>query len=769
MVPWRVHDVAAAATPTEAEIATQFARAINDERAARGLAPVTVQADPGGAQESAEEMRRRGEFGHFVTVVNAAEVVTSAVVSGTAVTKFMGSDPHRAILMKPSATSIAVGVACTADGSRFYLSAWVKGPGISPTADPQPVVTQPGSGVGCTATPPPVDPPGEPPLPPPVDPGPTPPPATNDGSQAYSAVGPYRLADTRSASCGCQRVDPFTIRVPVAGVGPVPANATAASLTVTIVEGNAAGYATVWPAGTASPGTSNLNYGPGQARANGVIVSLSGGAVDVYASTSAHIIVDVNGAFFPASTSTAGRFTSVPPARVLDTRGGARPGAGATLTVPLPAGVPADATAIAANITLTQSADWGYAVAWPAGLPMPGSSIVNVDAAGQTRAAFAVVPVSASGMALYTYGGAHLLVDVVGYFTGTSAPSSSDGLLVSQAPSRVVDTRSSRPQYPQETLTSNSVPNAAALVTNVTMTGSWSDSGYMTAYPAGTGQPGTSTLNAAGRGLDVANLSITQRSTTGVSWFNSAGSHLIVDVYGYFTGAATPGASPPSDPALVAPVTFSFGTSVEGRPLVAHHRKGSEFADRVILVVGVIHGNERAGELVVDRLLTQPLPGDVDLWLIESLNPDGQALGGGPNGTYGQSNANGVNLNRNFPASWESGTFYSSGQYYGGPYAGSEPETQAAMHLAAAIHPDWTVWYHQPWGTVDCDTGRVGSGCVDYASSVGLSVSFAPRPGTATDWIMSNGLGHSFVVEFSAATPGDPAVAAHANAVLSLS
>jgi hypothetical protein len=157
---------------------------------------------------------------------------------------------------------------------------------------------------------------------------------------------------------------------------------------------------------------------------------------------------------------------------------------------------------------------------------MPGSSIVNVDAPGQTRAAFGVVPVSASGMSLSTYGAAHLVVDVVGYFTGASDPY------------RAFDTRSGRPQNPGETLTSNTVPNAAAVVTNVTMSGPWSPDGYVTAFPAGTARPPTSTVNSAGVGRDVANLAITRRTPSGVAWFNSAGSHLLVDVYGYFTGPA---------------------------------------------------------------------------------------------------------------------------------------------------------------------------------------------------------------------------------------
>jgi hypothetical protein len=168
---------------------------------------------------------------------------------------------------------------------------------------------------------------------------------------------------------------------------------------------------------------------------------------------------------------------------------------------------------------------------------MPGSSLVNVDAAGQTRAAFGIIPLSPSGLSLMTSGAAHVVIDVVGYFTGASAADSRDGLLVSLDPYRILDTRDSRPQLPDETMTSNRVPNAAAVVTNVTMTGPWSG-GYVTAFPAGTARPGTSTVNAGGSGRDVANLAITRRTPSGVSWFNSGGSHLLVDVYGYFTGPA---------------------------------------------------------------------------------------------------------------------------------------------------------------------------------------------------------------------------------------
>jgi hypothetical protein len=518
---------AAAPTPVETNIAAAFAQQMNAERVARGLAPFSVSADPGQAQVSAEEMRRRGTIGHFIPLDDGGEVVASAPTSGSVVVAFMQSEPHRNILLEPGATTVAIGVACSSS-NQLYLAAQVTGmSGVRPSA-PQPVVTQPNTGVSCTT------PSGTP------SPGTAPPPAGYDGSQAYAPVGPHRVADTRrGAACGCQRIDANTIRVPIAGVGPVPAGATAAALTVTVVDASGAGYATVWPAGSARPDASSVNYAPGEARANGLIVRLANGAVDVYTSSGAQVIVDVNGAFRSANSATAGRFVAINPTRVLDTRSGGRPGAGTTLDVGIPAGVPSGVTALAVNVTLADAGGWGYAVAWPRGGSMPDSSIVNVDAAGQIRAAFGVIPVSPSGMSLATYGAAHVVVDVVGYFTGPSAANSRDGLLVSVNPYRAIDTRGGRPQYPGETLTSNTVPNAAAVVTNVTMSAPWSGDAYVTAFPAGVARPGTSTLNSAGQGRDVANLAITQRSGSGVSWFNSGGSHLLVDVYGYFTGPAT--------------------------------------------------------------------------------------------------------------------------------------------------------------------------------------------------------------------------------------
>ena len=186
----------------------------------------------------------------------------------------------------------------------------------------------------------------------------------------FQAVTPTRLADTRRAPCGCNPVDAATIRVPVLGRPGIPAGTTAVALSITVSGATAVGYATVWPSGQAMPGTSNINWTAGQTRANGTILAVgSGGSVDVFVSSPTEVIVDITGVFTnPSGAVQAGRYNAVAPTRLLDTRAGhLRVPSGSTLSVGLPPGVPADATAVAATITVVDSAGWGYVVAYPAG------------------------------------------------------------------------------------------------------------------------------------------------------------------------------------------------------------------------------------------------------------------------------------------------------------------------------------------------------------------------------------------------------------------
>ncbi|HUC32943.1 MAG TPA: DUF2817 domain-containing protein, partial [Ilumatobacteraceae bacterium] len=126
------------------------------------------------------------------------------------------------------------------------------------------------------------------------------------------------------------------------------------------------------------------------------------------------------------------------------------------------------------------------------------------------------------------------------------------------------------------------------------------------------------------------------------------------------------------------------GTSIQGRPMNAMHR-GTP-GGVVILVVGVIHGDEDAGMGVVEALRTAPLPPGIDLWLLDAMNPDGWA-------NQERGNANGVDLNRNFPHDWTA--IAQPGEWeYSGTGPASEPETQAFIAFAERIKPELTLWYH---------------------------------------------------------------------------
>jgi protein MpaA len=159
-----------------------------------------------------------------------------------------------------------------------------------------------------------------------------------------------------------------------------------------------------------------------------------------------------------------------------------------------------------------------------------------------------------------------------------------------------------------------------------------------------------------------------------------------------------------------------IGTSIEGRPITAE-RFGNP-GDRRVLVIGVIHGNEDGGVPVINELRGRALggsgPDGIELWLIESMNPDGQAA-------QVRHNANQVDLNRNFPLRWGPIGQPGDGQYAGAGPA-SEAETQAIVSFISQLRPDLAVWYHQDANLIIPSSGRDGRIRARYAELSGLPV-----------------------------------------------
>jgi hypothetical protein len=129
----------------------------------------------------------------------------------------------------------------------------------------------------------------------------------------FVGMTPQRFADTRGAS----RVSAGgVVEVAVGGRLGVPSNASAVALNVAVVNPSGAGHVTVFPCGTAVPGTATVNHGSSGATSNSAIVKLgTGGKLCVSSLVAADVVVDVSG-YFPAGAD----FVGMTPQRFADTR-----------------------------------------------------------------------------------------------------------------------------------------------------------------------------------------------------------------------------------------------------------------------------------------------------------------------------------------------------------------------------------------------------------------------------------------------------------------
>jgi hypothetical protein len=348
---------------------------------------------------------------------------------------------------------------------------------------------------------------------------------------AYVPLQPYRRVDTRSG-LGTERIDGTTLRVAVAGRDGVPANATAVAVTVVVTGGTGPGFLTAYPSGIARPNTSIINYERGLTYNTDAIVPLgTDGAFVVHTLTPAQVVIDVTGAFVPTGSATAGRFVGVAPDRIVDTRNGSALRPGERRTVKLPASVPADAVAAAVTLTSTAPNRAGFFTAWPNG-NRPDTSTLNVPFADATRASTAIVPLGNRSFEVYASGGGELIVDLVGYFTGASAPSSTDGLFVPIDPVRKLDSRQSQMLARGETRAFSTEGRGVA-VGSLAMIRPWSP-GFATLYANGTRAPETSSINLADVPV-IAAMAMSRTTSAGVSIYSSTHADYLFDQYGFFT------------------------------------------------------------------------------------------------------------------------------------------------------------------------------------------------------------------------------------------
>lgn len=170
--------------------------------------------------------------------------------------------------------------------------------------------------------------------------------------------------------------------------------------------------------------------------------------------------------------------------------------------------------------------------------------------------------------------------------------------------------------------------------------------------------------------------------------------------------------------------TFSIGTSVLGRSITAY-RFGS--GPRRILFVGGTHGDEKSSVLTmqswVDELEQKydSIPGSFTVIVIPTLNPDGYARSR-------RTNANNVDLNRNFPSNdWSSAAYLPNNillENGGGTQPLSEPESYALAQYVQSTSLERILTYHASGSVVIAnESGNSASLASQYAAKSGFSSS----------------------------------------------
>ena len=200
----------------------------------------------------------------------------------------------------------------------------------------------------------------------------------------------------------------FSANVPrsvqVAGSPGIPANAVAVTGNLTIVGQTSGRLPLVTPTPVLNPQSSTLNFPLGDNRANNVTTPLGrhGKLAAVYKARGrppTHLIVDITGYFLAGNTHAT--YSTMTPARLLDSRPGIGIGlSGAfhtntprTLIVAGTHGIPADAKAVTANVTVVGQTKAGYLSITPDPIPTRTTSILNFPL-GDTRANGAPLPLN---------------------------------------------------------------------------------------------------------------------------------------------------------------------------------------------------------------------------------------------------------------------------------------------------------------------------------------------------------------------------------------
>jgi alpha-tubulin suppressor-like RCC1 family protein len=367
----------------------------------------------------------------------------------------------------------------------------------------------------------------------------------------FNPIAPARILDTRNGigAAKAKAAAGSITTLQVTGQGGVPATANGVLMNVTVDGAAGDGYVSVYPCSATPPTVSNLNYVTGDTVPNLVAAPLTAdGKVCIFTFASTHLIADVSGYY----DSTGANYNTLAPSRILNTRDGVGTAAGVvgagsivTLQVTGAGGVPANATGVVMNVTVTEGrANGGYVSVYPCTPALPDVSNLNFKN-GQTIANLVSTKLSADGkVCLFAAQGTHLLADVAGFYGPIGAV---DGLAFAGVPpKRLLDTRSGIGASAGKLtdgqtlrLKVRGVPDGApatakSVVLNITAVSPTGDGGYLTVWACDAPQPDASNINYS-NGQTIPNLVMSPISSSGeVCIFAFRSTHLLADINGHF-------------------------------------------------------------------------------------------------------------------------------------------------------------------------------------------------------------------------------------------
>lgn len=222
--------------------------------------------------------------------------------------------------------------------------------------------------------------------------------------------------------------------------------------------------------------------------------------------------------------------------------------------------------------------------------------------------------------------------------------------------------------------------------------------------------------------------------------------------YGYpISGSTLTPGRPTTIPTWPAPTVV--GRSVEGRPLEVYSFGQGEHAR---MIIADIHGGyewntaELADQLI-DFVTQHPnlVPPDVTLYILPTMNPDGLAKS---HSYEGRANANGVDLNRNFPLDWKASWPPEGCWHYlpitSGTHPLSEPESQAAARFLLGHGIEALISYHSAALGIFAGGNPSTPASLSLAAELASVSPYAYPPkdtgceysGEMVDWAAANGI-----------------------------